>query len=342
MFRIKATGPTRMDLAGGTLDIWPIHHLINEKATINIAIDLNSTVEIKPATNSSYSVQSKDQNIHIQGSFDKIINNSAFPLLSIIIKYLWRKELPPLEITTHAKSPQGAGIGGSSTLAIITYAALRKARQVYESLPDIDEQDLVNTTRDLEAHLIRIPTGCQDYWPCIRGGINLIDYKFGKTTVHTLQTDFYRQLKEWVILYYSGKSRESANNNWNIYQKFFNQDQKVLDSFTELGKLSSACAQEIKNSNLEAAFKLSKEEWLVRKKLWPQIETIETKKIDLAARKSGAYFTRICGAGGGGVMSIFAPPKNHQRIKSALQNEPGHLLAAQPTGNKLTITKEEF
>ncbi|MBT6407925.1 MAG: GHMP kinase, partial [Nitrospina sp.] len=48
MSRIKSSAPTRIDLAGGTLDIWPLHLFFDSPPTLNAAIDLYATVEILP------------------------------------------------------------------------------------------------------------------------------------------------------------------------------------------------------------------------------------------------------------------------------------------------------
>ena len=46
----RATGVfgSRIDLAGGTLDIWPISLLVPEAVTVNLAVDLRATVRIEP------------------------------------------------------------------------------------------------------------------------------------------------------------------------------------------------------------------------------------------------------------------------------------------------------
>ena len=45
---ISTRAPTRIDLAGGTLDIWPLYLFHPRSITINAAIDLYAKVEIAP------------------------------------------------------------------------------------------------------------------------------------------------------------------------------------------------------------------------------------------------------------------------------------------------------
>ena len=49
--KITATAPTRIDLAGGTIDLWPIHHLLDHKATVNVGITCTATVQITETGN---------------------------------------------------------------------------------------------------------------------------------------------------------------------------------------------------------------------------------------------------------------------------------------------------
>src|SRR6185503_19959421 len=45
---IAASAPTRIDLAGGTLDIWPLSVLVPGALTLNVAISLRSGVVVTP------------------------------------------------------------------------------------------------------------------------------------------------------------------------------------------------------------------------------------------------------------------------------------------------------
>ena len=59
---IISTAPTRIDLAGGTLDIWPLYLYFDNPPTLNAAIDLYATVELVPRKDKRIVVESKDLN----------------------------------------------------------------------------------------------------------------------------------------------------------------------------------------------------------------------------------------------------------------------------------------
>ncbi len=48
--RIVTSAPTRIDLAGGTIDIWPIYLFHPGACTLNAAISLRAHAEIEPRT----------------------------------------------------------------------------------------------------------------------------------------------------------------------------------------------------------------------------------------------------------------------------------------------------
>ena len=56
---LRARSPSRIDLAGGTLDLWPLYLLIDEAATVNLAIDLYTEASIAPSTDGKWRVREK-------------------------------------------------------------------------------------------------------------------------------------------------------------------------------------------------------------------------------------------------------------------------------------------
>lgn len=329
MTKVVASSPTRIDLAGGTLDLWPVHHLLDFKTTVNVAITLNAEVTIENSKDNKFHFESRDLELSESGSFAELVNSSKLPLFALMLKAYWDEGLPAITISSIAKSPAGAGLGGSSCLAVTMGAALWKKKLGQNGSELFDERLLVQTAQDVEARLIASPTGCQDYWGAVRGGVNVIEFPFGGTQVTTFDTSGVgAELNERLIVCYSGKSRDSAINNWEIYKRIFDGDKNLLARFNEIGSLAVKCGEALKLGHVERALTHSMEEWELRKKLWPNIETVETKEIDEVAKKAGAQFSRVCGAGGGGVMAIIVSKENRQKVCDALESTCGTVLDA--------------
>jgi D-glycero-alpha-D-manno-heptose-7-phosphate kinase len=144
--------------------------------------------------------------------------------------------------------------------------------------------------------------------------------------VQTLHDAELRSLQELLLLCYSGVSRASGTNNWAIFRRAFEADETILSILNEIGSLSENVAQAVLSGNWAEVFKLSSQEWQLRTRMWSDIETPETRRISAAAQGAGAMFSRICGAGGGGVMAIFAEQRYHAQVKSAVEAAGGQIL----------------
>src|SRR5438094_2080913 len=58
--QIEASAPTRIDLAGGTLDIWPLYLFHHGAQTLNAAISLRAHCEIQPRPDGRVAIVSED------------------------------------------------------------------------------------------------------------------------------------------------------------------------------------------------------------------------------------------------------------------------------------------
>ena len=129
---ISARCPTRIDLAGGTLDIWPIHLLLEEPAvTVNVALDLpvDVEVELRPST-PRIVLASADQGLRAEYADRAALRaelaggNPRLPLLGMALEASEIEGGARVEV--RATSPKGAGLGGSgaaSTDAVASSAS---------------------------------------------------------------------------------------------------------------------------------------------------------------------------------------------------------------------------
>lgn len=335
-FHIRASAPTRIDLAGGTIDLWPIHQLLEEKATVNCAVTLPAQVDITPSADGLFTLHSVDQKLEVKGTYDACTASEKLPLLGLFLKAWWSRDLPPLHIRTEAKSPAGAGLGGSSCLAVALGGALLRTKAYLNHQEEkLDEYRLVQTASDIEAKLIHAPTGIQDYWGALRGGLNIIEFPAGCVTVETHNPSDQspaaaasQKLENELILCFSGKSRQSAINNWEIFKRVFDGDRELLKKLAAIGSVARQCADAVRLGDYNAMVRASALEWTLRCQLWPNIHTVETKLQADAAIAAGAKLARVCGAGGGGVMAVLAQKELHDKVCAALKATGGTVLAA--------------
>ncbi len=318
--------PTRVDLAGGTLDIYPLTEVLEYSCTINVGVNLSARVSIE-AKDGVSEVRSMDQR-QTQILAPQWRSKSQLPLISEIYFRMWEQNWPSVLITTSCQSPSGAGLGGSSALGIGVATALNLWAYKNGWAEKLSEKSIVAMVQSIETRVIHCPTGCQDYWGAVRGRINLIHFNDGSPVVETLNAEDAGYLKDRLILCYSGKSRASGMNNWSIFKQVFDGDKTLIQQLNSIGKVTQLMAKAIKQKDWPQAVDLSGEEWVLRKQLWPHIETSETRSIDELALAAGAKFTRVCGAGGGGVMAILVEPDKYEIVRDRLQNSSGSVLQA--------------
>ncbi|MBF0441172.1 MAG: hypothetical protein HQK54_04645 [Oligoflexales bacterium] len=338
MLDVLSSAPTRIDIGGATLDIDPLHQILKHPVTINIAVNLRATVRISRSRNNKYSITSEDQRINISGDYQTICSLESLPWSALLFDTVWQSDFPPISIVMNADSPAGAGLGGSSCLGVAILGALLKARsQIDPSYLPLDEQDFVSMVKDLETKLIKVPTGCQDYWAAVRGGLNIIRFPPGRTHVQTKKTSSLGSLSEELILCNSGSSRPSSLNNWEIFKSAFEGSTHVLDMLEKIGEKTEEIIESINKEDLSNILKISMEEWALRKELWPKIMTEKTLKLEEIALRAGAKAVRVCGAGGGGVMAIFADLDRKEEVSRALIEGGGDILDTTMTDAGLCI-----
>src|SRR5574340_186181 len=124
---VTAHAPCRVDLAGGTVDIWPLYLFHPGAVTVNFAVNVLTRCQVRRARGSQLVLRSLDTGREDRfRNLDELCGAPRFkhPLAA----YLVRVFAPEggLEIETHSESPAGAGISGSSALMIATTAALAR------------------------------------------------------------------------------------------------------------------------------------------------------------------------------------------------------------------------
>src|SRR2546423_11789282 len=121
---IAASAPTRIDLAGGTIDIWPLYLAHDGASTVNAAISLRAHATIQPRRDGRVALQSIDTHKNVEAArWQDLDPRGELPLLALLARHYG---LANATLITNGESPAGAGIAGSSALAIAICGALAK------------------------------------------------------------------------------------------------------------------------------------------------------------------------------------------------------------------------
>lgn len=319
---IESIAPVRVDLAGGTVDIWPLYLLMDSPKTINFGINLfaKTTLASEPSNSPQVMIESKDQKKSGEFSWEQILDShtSAIPELVLpvkLLRYFAATHPNPrslsLKLTTEAKSPAGAGLGGSSALSISIIGALWK--WVNPRLPldlEKDGEFLISLTRDVESQVLYGPAGLQDYYGAAFGGLQKLSWKIAKNERETFPVDTLKELESRTLLFYSGKSRNSGINNWQLFKGLIDKDKEVERKFQNIVNATLNLEDALLKQDFKAVVTSIQKEWETRKTLAPGISTPEMDQAYARAQKIANIAFKVCGAGGGGCFFIILPEKD--------------------------------
>ena len=83
---IESSAPTRVDLAGGTIDIWPLYLFHPGATTVNFALSLRARVRIETLDDERIVIESRDRHIKLETSVDRIDELAEDKQLELVSK----------------------------------------------------------------------------------------------------------------------------------------------------------------------------------------------------------------------------------------------------------------
>jgi D-glycero-alpha-D-manno-heptose-7-phosphate kinase len=331
---ITAQAPCRADLAGGTIDLWPLYLFHPGALTLNFALEVLTTCRITPLQGTRIELRSLDTG-HTETFADLAeLNANRKPrhLLAACIARFFAPE-QGLRLETDSQSPAGAGISGSSALMIATSAALARFTG-----RDLEPEKLRVIAQNIEAQIIGVPTGCQDYYPALYGGVNAIH----------LDPDGIRraavpvapeEIEMRFLLAYTGAPRQSGINNWEVFKTHINGDKHVFRNFDKIVDLARDMHQAFLRHDWEDVARLLREEWKLRRTNAPGITTPLIDKLIAVAQKKGGRAAKVCGAGGGGCILFMVEEGAKEAVSHAVAQAGGRMLSLKVAREGLRVSQ---
>ncbi|PIQ28255.1 hypothetical protein COW36_04530 [bacterium (Candidatus Blackallbacteria) CG17_big_fil_post_rev_8_21_14_2_50_48_46] len=339
--KIHAKAPNRIDLSGGTLDIYPLYVFLDGGYTLNAAIDLYSEVTLTPIPEDHFYFYSEDLDLKRDLSREELQaglpQGDFFQLLVEIVRFY--EPATGLKISTHNQAPKGSGLGASSALLIALSGALNQYNRSY-----MDGETLIHYGADLEARSLGIPTGKQDYYAALYGGINAIHFGLNGITHENLELtpSFIEKLNQSLVISFTGQSHFSGTNNWNMLKAFIEDQGKTREHLHAIRQTSERMLDALESADMEHLVQLLDEEWKNRKALAEGVSTPQIDAMILAAKEQGAWASKICGAGGGGCMLTLCPAELKPAVEKALQENGATIMKQQiaPLGLQVNVISD--
>src|SRR5256714_1898782 len=291
----QAEAPCRVDLAGGTLDIWPLYLFHPGAVTVNFAVNVLTRCRITPLAGKRIRLRSLDTRREEEfASLNELCStrNYKHGLAVQLLRFFAPED--GLELETDSESPAGAGISGSSALMIATAAAL-----AHFTDRNLTLEQMRVIAQNVEAQIIRVPTGCQDYYPALYGGVRAIHLdadgihpEAGPVAAEEIESRF--------VLAYTGAPRQSGINNWEVFKAHINGDKHVFRNFERIAEIARTMHQALVRGDWNEVARLLRDEWKLRRTNAPEITTTLIDSLISVANKNGCLAAKPCGAGGGG------------------------------------------
>ena len=291
--------PCRVDISGGTLDIWPLYSILDVDCyTINFAIDIFTSVTLTSNSNKfSIEIQNKTLEFESIESF-LMLDDIRVKIFQKVIEYFKPKDFFRLKI--NSDSPIGGGLGASSSLLVSMIECMEELTEKY-----FDIYNKIEFSKNIESHILQKPTGTQDYFaPILKNGFFIISYTKEGITFERIKIP--KIIKD-MLLVYTGVSHNSGLNNWSLIKKVMDGCEDTKKNLEELAEVSKDLNLVLKKQSSSDFFDLLKKEFDLRIKLsedFSSKEILEIKNIVDDYRDSAV---KICGAGGGGCVCIFSP-----------------------------------
>lgn len=315
---IQSSAPTRVDLAGGTIDIWPLYLFHPGAMTVNFALSLLASVRIETRDDNRIILESRDRGVGFETTVDRIDELARDERLELVSKMVhFFRPAQGFHLVANSDAPAGAGISGSSALAIALIGALNRfVGNRY------DERKFITIAANIETTVIKVPAGFQDYHPAFHGSASCIHFRPDGIEREHLKLD-HEEIERRFVICYTGQPRNSGINNWDIFKRHIDGDAELFQIFEKIREAATRMRAALAANDWSEVGNVMRQAYPNRKRLAPGITTPHMNALVTKALANGAEAAKVCGAGGGGCIAFFCPPERKQELERALATEKG-------------------
>ncbi len=331
---IESTAPPRVDLAGGTIDIWPLYLFHPGATTVNFALSLYARCRIETRDDGRIVLESRDRKVVFEtdlSALEDLLLEERLELVSKLVHFF--KPTTGFHLIVDSNVPAGAGLGGSSALAIACIGALNQL--VGNRYP---ERKFITIAANIESTVIKVPAGFQDYYPPMYGSVSCVHFRPDGMEREALDVNL-DELERRIAICYTGEPRLSGINNWEIYKRHIDGDAELFELFDGIRDSARNMREALLADDWDRVAAVMKNAYPGRKRLAPTITTPQMDMLVAKALEHGAEAAKVCGAGGGGCIAFLCAPGRRADVEAALASEEGaEVLAWKVARQGLTVT----
>lgn len=326
--KVRAKAPLRLGLAGGGTDVSPYSDTYGG-CVLNATIDLYASCTIETREDWRTEFLAKDLGGHYEGPAQpRIPVEGELKLHKAIYNRIVRdfnKGAPiGCTVTTFSDAPPGSGLGTSSTMVVAILSAWAELLR----LP-LGEYDVARLAYEIERKDCALSGGKQDQYAATFGGFNFMEFGAAdKTIINPLRVREHiaNELHARMLLYFTGRSRESARIIDDQIQAVKSEGSKSVDSMHELKRIAFEMKERLLMNDVDGVAQLFRESWEAKKRMASSISNAHIDQVAERAMGAGAQAVKVSGAGGGGFMMIFVDPVTKLDVIRALGDEDGYFV----------------
>jgi D-glycero-alpha-D-manno-heptose-7-phosphate kinase len=263
-------------------------------------------------------LESRDRQTKVETTVDRIEELAGDKRLELVSKmvHFFRPDTG-FHLVTHSEAPAGAGISGSSALAIALIGALnRLTGNRYE------ESEFIGIAANIETTVIKVPAGIQDYYPAFYGSASCIHLRVDGVEREHLAVE-EDEIERRFVICYTGEPRHSGINNWAVFKRHIEGDPELFEIFDHIRDAAVQMREALIAGDWMAVGEIMRRAYPNRKRLAPNITTPHMDVLVERALAHGAEAAKVCGAGGGGCIAFLCAADRKPDVEKALSEAAG-------------------
>lgn len=313
MRRIISRTPVRISFFGGGTD-YPAYYSRHPGAALGTTIDKYTYVSLNTLSDFfEYKLRISYSKIELVTALEEIQHPS--------VKGCFQHKgiFPLMDIHVSSDLPAKTGLGSSSSFTVGFLNALYAMQG-----KKVSRQHLAEEACYVEQKVIGERVGSQDQFHAAFGGMNVFEFNAEEIKVRPLIISRNKKqiLQDHLMVFYTGITRFANDVVKEQIDKTTNRDNdsylsRMFDMVFEAEEIISSAPE---HEFMHLLGKLLNEGWHLKKHLSSKISSPFIDTLYELALDQGAYGGKLCGAGSGGFLALFAPPAVQPAIRLALKD----------------------